>query len=364
MKKRLIFHAKQLFKMCLQNIVLPTVYGFWQCVFFGREKTLIVCADSHHEDMPFSMAFMHKALVEKGYPVITDISNYAKLSALGSALRAIRFMKLYARARVVFICDSFLPVISCRKSKKTTVVQLMHSCGLGKKIGYDTTEDIPKGYRGFVYRNYDLVTVTSPACVGPIAGAMRHDHNVVRSIGSSRSDFYFDPQWREECRARFFAAYPQAAGKKIILWAPTFRGNAGDPRQVGLEQLQTLEAQLGDGYYLIKKVHPHVDTHYHLSNCSILTEELLPVVDLMITDYSSIVADFMLFDKPYVLFAPDLEEYTQTRGLYVDYPTLSPYLITDGAQLAEAVKTALRLPCQEWVRKNREFHISACDGHS
>lgn len=364
MKKKFLFTIRQLLKMLLQNILLPCVYRFWCLVYCKKEKNQIILADSHHNDVPFSMLCMYQALQKKGYPVVTDICDYRNLSFVQSALRAIRFMKLYAQAKVVFICDNFLPVISCRKDPKTTVVQLMHSCGLGKKIGYDSKDDIPAGYKGYVYRNYDLVTASSPGCVDPIAHGMRHSTDVVRAIGTSRTDFYFDENWIQQCRENFFALYPQAKGKTVILWAPTFRGNAAEPKQVGMEEMAALEQALGDDYFLIRKVHPHVDNRYHLSNCSILTEYLLPVTDLLITDYSSIVADFMFFNKPYVLFAPDWEQYHKERGMYVDFYSLSPYLVTDSAGLKEVVLQALREPCEDYVARNREFHLSACDGRS
>ena len=364
MKKKVMFEIRQLFKMLLQNVILPCVYRFWLFVYRNAEKTLIICADSHHNDIPFSMLCMHRALQDRGYSVVTDICDYSKLSFAQSTLRAIRFMKLYAQAKTVFICDSFLPVVSCKKDPRTTVVQLMHSCGLGKKIGYDARDDIPAGYRGYVYRNYDLVTVSSPGCVEPIAHGMRHSTDVVRAIGTSRTDFYFDEAWIRQCRDEFYAAYPEAKGKTVVLWAPTFRGNAADPKQIGMEEIETLERALGEDYFLIRKVHPHVDSRYHLSNCSILTERLLPVADLLITDYSSIVVDYMFFQKPYVLFAPDWAQYKKERGTYVNFHTLSPYLVTDSSALLDTVLQALQEPCADYVAKNREFHLSACDGRS
>ena len=364
MTKPISFRLRQLFKMCLQNLLLPCVYNFWHFRFRKQEKKQILLADSHHDAMPFSMAYMYQVLTQRGAPVVLDICNYSKLSLLHSTLRAIRFMKQYAQAKTVFICDSFLPAVSCKKDPDTKLVQLMHSCGLGKKIGYDATDDIPAGYRGYVYRNYDLVTVTSPNCVEPIAHGMRHSTDVVRAIGSSRSDFYFDPQWVQQRREDFYAAYPQAIGKTVILWAPTFRGNAADPRQVGMEQIEELEQALGEDFFLIRKVHPHVDNRYHLSNCTIPTEYLLPVADLMITDYSSIVVDFMFFQKPYVLFVPDLAQYLRERGTYVDLPSMSPYMVEHVADLKTAVLQALHQPCQDWVARNRQFHLSACDGRS
>ena len=75
------------------------------------------------------------------------------------------FMKGYAAAGYVYICSYFLPVSSCKKREETKVIQLWHSGGLLKKMGYDTGDDIPKYYKGNVTRNYDLVTVSSEVCI-------------------------------------------------------------------------------------------------------------------------------------------------------------------------------------------------------
>ena len=65
-------------------------------------------------------------------------------------------MKEYAAAGYVYICSYFLPVSSCKKRKETKVIQLWHSGGLLKKMGYDTKDDIPRDYKGDVTANYDL----------------------------------------------------------------------------------------------------------------------------------------------------------------------------------------------------------------
>ena len=47
--------------------------------------------------------------------------------------------------------------------------------------------------------------------------------------------------------------------------------------------------------------------------------DLLKVSDIMISDYSGIIADFSIFEKPILCFAYDYEQYKETRGLYLDY---------------------------------------------
>lgn len=357
-----MFALKQFLKMILQHMILPLVYDFWRIVYFGKEKHRIIFADAHHETMPYSMQKVYEELKRRGYDILEEIHDDKKMSQLSSFLMAVRFMRVYAQARVVFICDNFFPVVSCRKSKKTKVVQLWHSCGLLKKMGYDTGEDIPKYYIGNVYKNYDLVTVSAPAVEAPLTSAMHQKPGVVKALGVSRTDTYFDQEWIETCRRQFYEAYPEAEGKKVVLWAPTFRGNAGNPYQEGTEAVLRLEKELGEQYFVIRKVHPYVEAREHLSNCMIPTEQLLPVTDLMITDYSSVLFDYLFFKRPYVLFTPDLETYLEKRGFYVEYDSLSPYVVTEGEQLKETVQKAIENREQRWIQEQYDLHISACDG--
>lgn len=350
--------------MLLQNVILPCVYRFWLIRYRGKEPELIIFADAHHNELPYSMERIHSELKKRGYKLTDEIYNFAGMSQIRSALVSMRFMKLYAQAKYVFICDNFLPVSSCKKSEKTMVIQLLHSCGLLKKMGYDTADDIPAGYIGKVYRNYDLVTVSAPCCVEPLRNAMHLPRGIVKALGVSRTDNYFDNVWLTKCKTQFYRQYPELKDKKIILWAPTFRGNAGNPYQIGMEEINRLEQQLGDAYYIIKKVHPHVDGKYHLSNCSIPTEELFPVVDLLISDYSSVVNEFMAFDKPNLLFAPDLKNFGKQRGFYVAYDSLSPYVVTETEQLYSRVMEAVSEREPDWVAQRRSYHLGACDGHA
>jgi CDP-glycerol glycerophosphotransferase len=47
--------------------------------------------------------------------------------------------------------------------------------------------------------------------------------------------------------------------------------------------------------------------------------------DLLITDYSSVMFDYVVTGKPVVLLAPDLEQYRdQIRGFYLDLEEIAP----------------------------------------
>ena len=243
-------------------------------------------------------------------------------------------------------------------------MQLWHSCGLMKKIAFDAGQDIPEQYRGNMFGNYTWLTMSAPVCIPVHARALNLDPERIRATGISRTDYYFDPEWNERCRERFFAEHPEAKGKKIALWAPTFRGNAAMPRLEGLSGIRKAQEKLKDSWYVIRKAHPHIDRREPVSNTGIPTEELLCVADLLITDYSSVLFDYLIYEKPALLFAPDLETYEKERGFYLDYRSLPFPLVEREEELADQILASL----EHWKEHREEIHAfrmqytGACDG--
>lgn len=359
-----MFRIRQYIKMLLQNVLLPVLYRWW--ARRPVQKGKILMADAHHTEMPFSMRRMYETLCAEGRTPELFIADFGTLGFRGMLRFLVRFMRAYATAEYVFICDYFLPASSCRKRPETTLVQLWHSCGLMKKIAFDTGEDIPKNYRGNLFGNYSYLTMSAQVCVPVHARALRIPQERIVATGISRTDVYFDPEWNARCRRQFYEQHPEARGKKVAVWAPTFRGNAAQPYLIGLEDVQRAAEALGEEWLLLIKAHPHIDAHQQVSNCRIPTEELFAVADVLITDYSSVLFDYLLYHKPLVLFAPDLVEYEKRRGFYVDYRSMPFELVEDGTALAGAIGRSAEyrsahLDEQEaFCRK----YVGACDGRA
>jgi CDP-ribitol ribitolphosphotransferase len=90
------------------------------------------------------------------------------------------------------------------------------------------------------------------------------------------------------------------------------------------------------------------------------------VADVLITDYSSVLFDYLIYEKPVILFAPDLEEYESGRGFYIDYRSMPFPLV----QTEEALRGAVA-GCREAYEGYREAlgywketYTGACDGHA
>ncbi len=358
--KKAAFVIRQFVKMFTQAVILPLWYALfrWQ----KTDERLVIFADAHHHTMPYSMKLLHEKFQAENYTVVDMFSDYGRDGFLTTFRNMLAFTKLYAKAGYVIICDYFLPAAAPSKKKQTKVIQLWHACGIFKRFAYDAEDDIPKYYKCPVIKNYDLVTVSAPVCVPVYANAMHLDEHTVRNTGVSRTDIYFKETYREQCREQLYRRYPQAKGKKIALWAPTFRGNAGLPYLEGREDIIRLRQELSDTWFLLIRLHPHF--HDKELNCDIPTEELLPVIDLLISDYSTVIFEYSLFEKPLILFAPDYETYGSKRGFYIDYAGLPGRIVTDRAELADAVRRETSEFDAAKIRRFRETYMTDCDGRA
>lgn len=368
MSKRMVYHLRNVIKMMVQNVVLPLAYKAAKLKYSGK-KELYMFADAHHTEIPFSLQAMYQYVVGKGIQPVCHFYDYTHEGSVKSLMHAISFMNVLAQAKYVFICDTFMPVSAGSKCKDTKIVQLCHFSGPFKKIGYATTDDVPAYYKGNVFKNYDLVSVSSEMFVPLLTQAMRQEDGVVKAFGVSRSDVYYDDAWVSKCKEEFYKKFPDAHSKKVLLWAPTFRGKAVSPDTLDNESFSKLQEKLGDDWLVLIKHHPHddavaTDARYR-SNCDIPSEHLLPVVDLLITDYSTTVLDFLAYERPFILYAPDLDEYESTRGFFVDYRKITKNLTMNAENLDVMVKEVY----QQWldgdkedIMRCKEMLTAACDG--
>jgi CDP-ribitol ribitolphosphotransferase len=94
------------------------------------------------------------------------------------------------------------------------------------------------------------------------------------------------------------------------------------------------------------------------------TETLFAAADILVTDYSSVVFDWLLYRKPFVFFAPDLDEFDTERGFYVDYHSFPTTVAQDADELAFAIENELGHRSTEELEECVRYHMGSCDGHS
>ncbi|MCY8099323.1 glycosyltransferase [Bacillus haynesii] len=120
--------------------------------------------------------------------------------------------------------------------------------------------------------------------------------------------------------------------KKVILYAPTWRGTVGkenDTSQVLLDEVMDIQKSMGDDYIVLLKSHYFTFEYFKKNKLDHLcvpnwydTNKLLAAVDILITDYSSIFFDFLPLKKPVLFYMIDHQEYEAERGFYLDINNL------------------------------------------
>lgn len=190
----------------------------------------------------------------------------------------------------------------------------------------------------FLLEDWDLITSTSPLISERMASAYRVPASRVVITGYPRNDILLDNRRRgPSALDRLFKG--RGFGK-FILYAPTFRqrreDNAALFSSFDLEEFAP-RLKRHNALFMIK-MHPSLDAEALMAgqasgeNVYWVKEkdvselnELLPDIDVLITDYSGAYLDYLLLDRP-VIFAPfDLERYLKNdRELYEDYGAATP----------------------------------------
>lgn len=110
------------------------------------------------------------------------------------------------------------------------------------------------------------------------------------------------------------------------------------------------------------KLHPNLQEKYKIDNCTISTEELYPIVDILITDYSSVLYDYLLFNGNVILYVPDYDSYLSERGMYIDYKKEFEFpIVQDNNLLLQAIYEYKAIKNSK-IDKYRDKFIKMNDG--
>jgi CDP-glycerol glycerophosphotransferase len=226
------------------------------------------------------------------------------------------------------------------KRKQTTYIQTWHGSAL-KTMGVNTPQvkAMLTGQRTSLARavnRFDHFLVRGEWDIRTLVEAFEMRAEPLR-VGYPRNDLLLQEGVESrsaELRARF--GFPR--DKTVLLYAPTFRNTTGmfKPDFDFVE----FAREFGETHLLLVRAH-------YLNTVSVPeaargavqdvskhpdVTELFLAADALITDFSSVMFDFALLDRPLLFFAPDQAGYAQDRGTYFDLEAEAPGPYTTSAQ--------------------------------
>lgn len=367
---------KKFSKKIFFNFLYPAYYR--HCAKQPVKDDKVVFAELMASELTDNFRLIYETL-EANYHFDLEVLllNQHKMRYRKKAFLNFSIIKSIATARYVFIANTFPVVTACPIRPETSIIQTWHACGAFKRFGCSllgTGSDSEKS--NLMHAHYAHVFVSGPEAVPAYAEAfgMEREIEKIKPIGVSRTDVFWDPEFIESAEKEVEEKVPRSIGKKIILYAPTYRNNVSHAKTPEGLDIEALCEKFSDEYVFLIKRHPYVkrpiaipkgcdDFAFDISD-SIAIEQLLVVSDVCISDYSSLIFEFSLFGRQILFFVPDLDEYYDVRGFYYEFEDFVCGPIcktTDGLIAHLGNETQDDIKC---IHEFRKRFMDGCDGNA
>lgn len=335
----------------MRELIISIYLFFYKCSFaifkLCRQKNKIVLIASFKDNHQY----IYKELKRVGFSgeiiflckkscyesLMTSTNGPVYLIESGKVLHELKAAYHLMTAKTVVVDNyyGFLAVADFRDNVEC--IQIWHAAGAVKNFGFlDPTvqnrSDREKKRILSVYKRFHKVVVNSQKFADIFKEAFQLKGDQFLPLGYPRTDFFFQKARHKRVSEKFYAKYPHFKGKKIILYAPTYRPNA-EANQLKLD-IKKLASQLQEDYVLLIRMHPSVnltvldtigrENFVHDFSREATINQLLIVADYLITDYSSIPFEFAFLKKPMIFYPYDLQNYMENPGLWDKYENIVP----------------------------------------
>ena len=316
----------------MKKILKNTIFKCFSFINkFIPKKDNYILLYSANKGIMFNLLPLKKYLVDNGYlngnKIICGIESkkYMEYDGCKYVTHCVAIF-YYFFSKHVFYTAGQLPI---KPSNNQMVMHLIHGMPF-KSVG--RLSNIQNGYED--YSSYFVVTSDIFKDVMVKCYGCGVENVIVNS--EPMTDIFFQE----------YKKYDFGSFEKVILWVPTFRQSSylgyndsevtdGLPLFEESDLMGLNEVLRNYNYRLIVKFHPFQNTgkckQKNFSNLNIMSDEdlkkqnwniyeLLPQIDILLADYSSLFLQFLLLDKPMAFVMPDFDEYSKKRGFVFENP--------------------------------------------
>ena len=248
-------------------------------------------------------------------------------------IRKVKVMSLryfYELCTSKVIITNFRTTEIFKKRKNQYYIQTWHSSLRLKQIEKDAENTLPLHYVEMAKRDSEKLDLLMSGCkfsTDIFKRAFWYEGEIFEH-GTPRNDLLFEKTDRINNKIKDKLKIDR--NKKIVLYAPTFRKD-NDLTVYNLDYsriISKLSEKFEGEWIFLVKLHPHLISKSKELVCGnnvldVTTyddiQELLGVADILVSDYSSLIFDFALTERPCFLYIPDLDKYIESdRRLYFD----------------------------------------------
>ncbi len=362
-------------------VVLSWIVNIFYKIFYAlsgpKGKRVLIMAETK-EYLWGNLKAIDERIKERGLDKEYKLT-YSFRRAVGNHQSVFSWFKLIykiSKQDIIFV-DDFVPVYNfLRLNKNVKLVQVWHAGAGFKAVGYCRFGKNGSPYPVEVcHKAYTHAMTGSKHLVKVFEEVFGIDKESIHPVGMPRLDHFLDEDHIQEIKDKLYAEYPYLKERKVILFAPTYRGTGQKTAHYKYDMLdlQQIYDVCGDEYLFAFKMHPFItelpeipeeyaDRIVDLSEYKHIND-LYYISEMLITDYSSNFYEFSLMRKPILFYTYDREVYELTRGVYRSIRSSAPGKVCDTfEELIEAIKT--KDFEYEKVEKFVEESFDTLDGHA
>ena len=288
-----------------------------------------------------NLAAINQRIKERGldsrFEMDYSFCNFFKPEERADIASRIRVIRKMALADFIFVED-YTPILNAISfPADVEVVQVWHA-GYGFKLvgfGRFGIEGSPNPYTAG-HRKYTHALVGNEHLKEIYSEVFGVPESCLLPTGMPRLEHFLDEELRAEAMDEFERRFPQAKGKHVVLFAPTYRGGDQASAHYNFNQLdfgKLAEFCNDSNSVILFKMHRFIKDRVPIpaqfANTLIDAgggdiNKLFYGTDVLVTDYSSCFYDFLLLRRPVVFFPYDLDYYAATRGIHRPVEEMAP----------------------------------------
>lgn len=219
----------------------------------------------------------------------------------------------------IWISNASIEKLIPYKSRKIFYLNTWHGIPL-KKIGKDEENASPLIKKWYNNVQFDLLTTCSEYDEDIFKMVFPSATKYLRSGLPRNIELEVSKEQEQAIKAKFYKKHKLTGNERFVLYAPTFRefkSNKVNSILTGKTLPKTDSATI-----LLLRTHYFEKVDIQATNIINVSEEelneLMIISDVLISDYSSLMFDYYLLDKPIYMYGYDYEEYKSIRGFYLD----------------------------------------------
>lgn len=338
----------RIFSIDDKTIMFFTFQGQYTC------NPKYICDSLHDMDNSFKFIWVTMNNKNAKFPEYVTTVEFAS---------AAYFKALYTSKVLVDNAFNF-PKAPFKKKAGQYYVETMHgSLGI-KRIEPDSTQNKRRNGIGYECGRMSDFIISNSTFEDNVYRTSFWPETPIVTIGHARNDILVSPSdsLKKELNGKVRKHYNLADDVKLAMYAPTFlRESSKTMENIDLLKLKDiLETKFGGTWYILNRLHPRDSRRANANNSSseyILDgnsyadiQELMVALDFGITDYSSWIYDYVLTNKPGMIYAPDLKEYESSTGFYYPIRTTPFPVAENNDDVDSCIKNMDIVKYQEDVR--------------